>query len=54
MTKILDGMTRMKIRDRANQKIFTGFRDMADFFTGNQDPIPPGGPLLTLLYLAQK
>ena len=31
----------MKIRDRENQKILTGFRDMADFFTGNRDPIPP-------------
>ena len=39
-------MTRMKIRDRENRKILTGFRDMADFFTGNRDLIPsPGGPL---------
>ena len=36
----------MKIRDRENRKILTGFRDMADFVTGNRDPIPPpGGPL---------
>ena len=31
----------MKIRDRENRKFLTGFRDMADFFTGNRDPIPP-------------
>ena len=31
----------MKIRDRENRKILTGFRDMADFVTGNRDPIPP-------------
>ena len=31
----------MKIRDRENRKIITGFRDMADFVTGNRDPIPP-------------
>ena len=34
-------MTGMKIRDRENRNIFTGFRDMDDFFTGNQDPILP-------------
>ena len=38
-------MTRMKIRDRENRKILTGFRDMAGFVTGNRDPIHPGGPL---------
>ena len=31
----------MKIRDRENQKIVTGFRDMADFVAGNRDPMPP-------------
>ena len=31
----------MKIRDRENRNILTGFRDMADFVTGNRDPIPP-------------
>ena len=31
----------MKVRDRENRKFFTGFRDMADFFTGNRDSIPP-------------
>ena len=37
----------MKIRDRENRKILTGFRDMADFFKGNRDLIPPPlvGPL---------
>ena len=39
--KILEGMTRRKIRDRENQKSFKGFQYMADFFTGNRDPIPP-------------
>ena len=39
--KLLDGMTRRKIRDRVNRKFFTGFRDMAEFFKGYQDPIPP-------------
>ena len=34
-------MTRMKIRDRENRKILAGIRDMADFFTGNRDPIHP-------------
>ena len=34
-------MTMMKIRDRENRKFLPGFRDMADFFTGNRDPIPP-------------
>ena len=34
-------MTRMKIRDRENRKFLTGFWDMADFVTGNRDPIPP-------------
>ena len=24
---------------------FTGFLDMANFFMGNRDSIPPGGPL---------
>ena len=39
-------MTRMKFRDRGNRKFFTGFRDLADFFTGNRDTIPPlMGPL---------
>ena len=33
-------MTRMKIRDRENRKILTGFRDMADSSTVNRDPIP--------------
>ena len=37
----LDGMTRMKFRDRENRKILTGFRDMANFITGNRDLIPP-------------
>ena len=38
----------MKIQDRENRKILTGFRDMmADFFTENRDLIPPpGGPLI--------
>ena len=40
-TKILGGMTRIKIRDREIRKILTGFRDMAKFVTGNRDPIPP-------------
>ena len=31
----------MKLRDRENRKMLTGFRDMADFVTGNRDPIPP-------------
>ena len=31
----------MKIRDRENRKILTGFWDMADFVTGHWDPIPP-------------
>ena len=31
----------MKIRDRENRKILTGFQDMADFVTENRDPIPP-------------
>ena len=38
-------MTRLKLWDRENPKIVTGFPDMADFVTGNRDPIPPGGPL---------
>ena len=39
----------MKIRDRENRKFLTGFRDMADFFTGNWDPIPPlVGPFITI------
>ena len=33
-------MTTMKVRDRENRKLFTGFRDMADFHTENWDPIP--------------
>ena len=33
----------MKVRDRENRKFLTGFRDMVNFFTGNQDPVPPGG-----------
>ena len=46
----------MKIWDRENKKKFAGFRDMADFLTGNLDPIPPlGGPPgninLTVLFL---
>ena len=37
----------MKIRDRENRKILTGFRDMADFVMGNRDPISPlVGPLV--------
>ena len=39
--KILGEMTRMKIWDRENQKILTGFRDMAVFVMGNRDPIHP-------------
>ena len=40
-------MTRKKIRDRENRKILSGFRDVADFVTGNRDSIPPlVGPLL--------
>ena len=39
--KILEGMTRKKIRDWENQKLFTGFRDTTDSFSGNRDPIPP-------------
>ena len=35
-------MTRKKMRDQENRN-FTGFRDMANFFTGNQDPTPPPG-----------
>ena len=31
----------MKIRDRENRKILSGFWDMANFVTGNRDPIPP-------------
>ena len=39
-------MTRKKIRNRENQKILSGFRDVADFVTGNRDTIPPlMGPL---------
>ena len=34
-------MTRKKIRDRENRKILSGFRDVADFVTGNRDSIPP-------------
>ena len=30
-------MTRKKMRDQENRN-FTGFRDVANFFTGNQDP----------------
>ena len=33
-------MTRMKIRDRENRKLLTGFRDMANFVTGKRDPRP--------------
>ena len=41
-------MTRMKVWDQENRKNLTGFWDMADFVTGNQDQIPsPGGPLHT-------
>ena len=29
-----------------------GFRDMTDFFTGNRDPIPPGGPISLFQVLA--
>ena len=32
---------KMKIRNRENRKNWTGFRDLADFFTGNQDPTSP-------------
>jgi hypothetical protein len=42
-------MTRVKIRDRVNRKSLTRFRDMADFVTGNRDPIPPlVGPITGL------
>ena len=34
-------MTGMKIRDRENRNIFTGFWGIADFFTGNRNSIPP-------------
>ena len=48
-TKILGGITRMKFWDRENQKVVTGFRDMADFFKENQDPIPPlVGPFICI------
>ena len=39
--KKLDGITRWKIRNRENWKIFTGFRDMTDFVTGNRNQTPP-------------
>ena len=44
----------MKIRDRENRKILTGFRDMADFVTGNRDPIPPPGGPLHMIYIFAK
>ena len=34
-------MAKRKVQDRENINFFTVYPDMADFFTGNRDPIPP-------------
>ena len=39
--KILDGMMKRKVRDQEKRKFVTGFRDIAEFFKGNRDPMSP-------------